>query len=269
MSRPRLPTVHNDSSLNKEPIETVYAIANRYHTDWGLKEMPDMKIYPDVCKVKRLITKPVKPPKRGTFIEDLQVYHSKLPGPKYEYQSFWSEPKEQKKTKESSKYIEQNQRKTIISDIISDEKRHPRPGPADYNKEFKSKSIENEPIISQRLKLQHRTNYFEDLISQQLNVPGPGAYNTPSRVVSEHVIKKTKSKSPIVHYPGPNSYSPDDPTYFTFDKKFKEQSTRKPVKNLKKYNSSRPGPVLGQSDWNKGWMSKVSKAPQFSIYYDH
>lgn len=54
MSRPRLPTVHNDASLNKEPIETVYAIANRYHTDWGLKEMPDMKIYPDVAKVKRL-----------------------------------------------------------------------------------------------------------------------------------------------------------------------------------------------------------------------
>lgn len=44
----------------------------------------------------------------------------------------------------------------------------------------------------------------------------------PSRAVSEHVIKKTKSKSPAVHYPAPNSYSPDDPTYFTFDKKFKE-----------------------------------------------
>lgn len=27
-------------------------------------------------------------------------------------------------------------------------KRHPKPGPADYNKEQKSKSIENEPIIS-------------------------------------------------------------------------------------------------------------------------
>lgn len=52
MSRPRLPTVHNDTSLNNEPIEMVYAIANRYHTDWGLKEMPDMKIYADTSKIK-------------------------------------------------------------------------------------------------------------------------------------------------------------------------------------------------------------------------
>lgn len=48
MSRPHLPTVHNDSSLNQKPIETVNAIPNSYHTDQGLKEMPDMKIYSDV-----------------------------------------------------------------------------------------------------------------------------------------------------------------------------------------------------------------------------
>ncbi|CAD8203746.1 unnamed protein product [Paramecium octaurelia] len=192
MSRLRQPTVHNDLSLNKEPIETVYSIANRYRTDWGLKEMPDLKIYPDVCKVKRLISFKTEHnfSQTKTFIEELQEYHSKLPGPKYEYQSFWSEPKVQKKTKEQSKYIEQNQRKNIISDIITVEKRHPRPGPADYNKEFKSKSIENEPIISQSLKLQQRTNYFEDLISQQINFPGPGAYNIPQRVVSDMLSKK-------------------------------------------------------------------------------
>lgn len=54
LSRPRFPTVHNEHTLNNEPVETVYAIANRYHTDWGLKEMPDMKIYADISKVKRL-----------------------------------------------------------------------------------------------------------------------------------------------------------------------------------------------------------------------
>jgi hypothetical protein len=54
MSRARFPTVHNEATLNNEPVETVYAIANRYHTDWGLKEMPDMKIYADISKVKRL-----------------------------------------------------------------------------------------------------------------------------------------------------------------------------------------------------------------------
>jgi hypothetical protein len=55
-----------------------------------------------------------------------------------------------------------------------------------------------------------------------MNTPGPGAYNAPTRTVSEHVIKKTKSKSPVVHYPGPHNYSPNNPSYFTFDKKFKE-----------------------------------------------
>lgn len=52
MSKPRLPTVRNEATLNNEPIEMVYAIANRYHTDWGLKEMPDMKIYADTSKIK-------------------------------------------------------------------------------------------------------------------------------------------------------------------------------------------------------------------------
>ena len=52
MSRPRFPTVRNEATLNTEPIEMVYAIANRYHTDWGLKEMPDMKIYADTSKIK-------------------------------------------------------------------------------------------------------------------------------------------------------------------------------------------------------------------------
>lgn len=47
MSRVRFQTFHNnnESSLNNEPIEMVYSIANRYHTDWGLKEMPNILKY--------------------------------------------------------------------------------------------------------------------------------------------------------------------------------------------------------------------------------
>ncbi|KAM3145132.1 hypothetical protein pb186bvf_002807 [Paramecium bursaria] len=175
------------SRLIAQPVELVYQIANKYHQQWGLKEMPALYRYESATK---MATAKVKYGDRKYYFDEINNKHNKTPGPQYKYPSFWSSSQEKsdKKPKE----------KTFIAENEQRLKRHPVPGPNQYQIQNLNTSFDRKEIRFKHEKLSHRTNHFEDLMATSLEIPGPGQYTSAIKInqraqIQTHQVKISKA----------------------------------------------------------------------------